>query len=720
MKQVLLNPKSSSPTAYELPDPALDSGFILIENRASLISPGTERAGMEMQKASLLTKARQRPDLVQQTIHKIRTEGLVSTVNKIRSRLADPFAPGYSCAGEIIEIGPGVEGYAVGDRVAAAGYGYASHAELVSVPQNLTAKIPAGVTFAQAACGTLGAIALHGVRITSPALGETVAVVGLGILGQLTAQILQASGINVIAVEPDEYRRNLARENGIVLTAAPGAEACHLVEEHTGRRGADAVIITAATSHKGIIDESAELVRDRAIVTVVGDVPLTLSRRSFYNKELQLRLSRSYGPGRYDRLYEEMGHDYPLPYVRWTEQRNIEAFLGLLAQKKITVDNLITDRFTIDRAAEAYQVLECEGASRHLAVLFEYPPKPERPISRITIGKRRLQLSQDGRLGVGFVGFGQFAAGVLLPAFKAAGDIRLTGVATRKSATANAAASKAGFAFAATDAELVINNPHTDIVVVATTHNNHAALAEAALAAGKAVFLEKPIAIDPDSLSQLTRAIRTYGGLLQVGFNRRYSPALRGIKEALAGRSDPLSIDYRVCAGYTPEPTKHWVADPEIGGGRLIGETCHFIDAALYLTDALPRRVYARSLAGDGRDDAVTVMIELTDGSIVQLRYLSNAGPGTSKEHIDIVGAGTTAFVEDFRNYGWTNHGEQKTERGTQNKGHREQLKALVQSLRQRGIAAGNITAAIYATQATFAARESLRSGRPVDVEVSL
>jgi len=591
---------------------------------------------------------------------------------------------------------------------------------VISVPQNLTAKIPADVTFAQAACGTLGAIALHGVRVTSPNVGETVAVVGLGILGQLTAQILQASGINVIAVELGAYRRGLAQENGIALTAAPGAEARHLVEEHTGRRGADAVIITAATSHEGIINESAELVRDRAIVTVVGDVPLMLSRRSFYNKELQLRLSRSYGPGRYDRLYEEMGRDYPLPYVRWTEQRNIEAFLGLIAQKKIRVDNLITNRFTIDRAAEAYQVLEREDTSRHLAVLFEYPPKSKRTISRITIGKRSFQQSQDGRLGVGFVGFGQFAAGVLLPAFKAAGEIHLTGVATRKSATANAAAAKAGFAFAATDAALVINNPHTDIVAVATTHDNHADLAEAALAAGKAVFLEKPMAIDPDGLSRLTAAIRRYGGLLQVGFNRRYSPALQNIKKALAGRTSPLSIDYRVCAGYVPDSSKHWVGDPDIGGGRLIGETCHFIDAALYLTDALPRRVYARSLAGDNRDDAVTLMIELSDGSIVQLRYLSNAGPETSKEHIDIVGAGTTAFVDDYRQYGWNNNREQKTERGTQNKGHREQLKALVQSLRQHGIAAGDITAAIYATQATFAAQESLRCGRPVDVEVSL
>jgi len=705
---------------YELPDPAPQAGHLIIQNRASLISPGTERASIELHQASLLTKARRRPDLVKQVIGKIRTEGVISTMRKVRSRLAEPFAPGYSCAGVITQVGPGVEGYTVGDRVAAAGYGYASHAELVSVPKNLAAGIPDGVTFDEAACGTMGAIALHGVRVTAPALGETVVVVGLGILGQLTAQILQAAGVNVIAVEPDSFRRDLARKSGITATCPPGEAARRIVSDRTRRRGADAVIVTAASDAEELATKSAELARDRGVITIVGDVPLKLSRRLFYTKELQLRLSRSYGPGRYDREYEEKGRDYPFSFVRWTQKRNIEAFLDLLAQKKVTVDHLITDRFGVEDAGKAYRLLESPERSRHLGLLFVYPEKDQRPISTIRFKKPRRARRAAGTLGVGFVGFGQFAAGVLLPAFKSVGGIRLTGVATRKGASANAAAIKGGFAFATTDHTQVINDAHTDIVVIAAPHDLHADLAIEALRAQKAVFLEKPAALDPDGLARLIGAVREHGGLVQVGFNRRYSPALGCLKNALADRISPLSIDYRVCAGPAPPSRQHWVTDPEIGGGRLKGEVCHFIDAVIFLTDARPKTVYARPLGADEDDDAVALTMELTDGSVGNIRYLTQAAPGTPKERIDIVGGGTTAFVDDYRAYGWTGPGRTVKKRGVRDKGHTAQLKAFLDSLRHKGVAAGNFVDAAYATQATFAAHDSLRSGRPVTVSVNL
>jgi len=720
MQQVLLYPKAAAPAAYDLPDPAPQAGQVIITNRASLISPGTERAGMEMHKASLLTKARRRPDLVKQVIDKVRTEGVFPTIRKVRSRLAEPFAPGYSCAGVIAQLGPGVEGYSIGDRVAAAGQGYASHAEVVSVPKNLTAKIPEGVTFAEAACGTLGAIAMHAVRITSPALGETVIVVGLGILGQLTAQILQAAGVNVIAVEPDSFRQDLARQSGIAAVTSPGEPAMQATLDFTQQRGADAVIITAASHNEELISESTRLVRDRGVITIVGDVPLTLSRRLFYGKELQLRLSRSYGPGRYDRQYEEKGHDYPYPYVRWTQKRNIEAFLDLLALKKVLVEHLITDRFDIQEVEKAYDLLTDPERNQHLAVLFVYPEKDHLPLSTTQIKKPPCRARAGDTLGVGFIGFGQFAAGVLLPAFESVDGLQFTGVATTKGITAHTAAMKGGFTFATTDHTRVIKNPETDIVVIAATHDLHADLAIEVLQAGKIAFLEKPMALDPDGLAQLVGAVRKHGGLVQVGFNRRYSPALICIKKALAERTSPLSIDYRVCPGPPPSAHDHWVTDPDIGGGRMIGEICHFIDAVSFLAEAHPKRVYAHSLGTNEDDDAVALTLELTDGSMANIRYLTKASPGTPKEQIDILGGGITAYVNDFRSYGWTGRGRSVKKRGMQNKGHAEQIKALLDSVRHKGQAGGNFVDAVYATQTTFAARESLRSGKPVAVHVNL
>jgi len=334
--------------------------------------------------------------------------------------------------------------------------------------------------------------------------------------------------------------------------------------------------------------------------------------------------------------------------------------------------------------------------------------------------KTRLNVPSNGTLGVGFIGFGHFAGGVLLPSFKSVEGIRLTGVATRKSVSAQSAAATGGFAYATTDYTQVLNDPQTDIVVIATTNNLHAEQACQALAAGKAVFLEKPLALNDQELARVVQAVREYGGLVQVGFNRRFSPALTQIKEALAQRRTPLSIDYRVCISRPPSPQHHWITDPEIGGGLLIGEVCHFIDAAIFLTDAHPRTVFSRPLGIDGGDGATALFMEMTDGSIVSIRYLTHAAPRTPKEYIDIVGGGITAYVDDFRSYGWVGSGRPVRRQSTQNKGHVEQLKAYIDSLRQKGIAAGDFIAAVYATQATFAARESVRTGRPVDVSINL
>ncbi len=718
MKQVLLNAHSNVPTATEVPDSQVQPGYVLIANRASIISPGTERTGLELQRASLAAKARKRPDLVRQVITKVYTEGLPSTIRKVRSRLGEPFTPGYSCAGIITEIGSGVDGFSVGDRVAGAGFGHASHAELVSVPKNLTAKLPPEVSFAEGACGTLGAIALHGVRTTGATLGETVLVVGLGLVGQLTAQILQAGGIRVIAVEPNKFRAEIGRKCGIAPVCPPGNATRQKVLGLTAGRGADAIIITAASASTSLVTDYAEMARDRGTITIIGDVPLHLSRRIFYEKELKLRVSRSYGPGRYDREYEENGGDYPLSYVRWTEQRNMESFLELIAKKQVNVKDLITYRVEIEQAEQAYQLLDGSDSDRHLAILLEYPRQNRRPVTTITLRQKKHASVRPAGLGVGFVGLGEFASGVLLPAVKSCRHVRLTGVAARGGVRAYSAGKRGGFAFATTDHRRVVDDPQTDLVIVATTHNSHVDLTVDALAAGKAVFVEKPLATTPDDLARIVRAFRTYGGLVQVGFNRRYSPASQKIKDILGQRNGPLSLDYRICAGPAPSRHKHWIADPTIGGGRLIGEVCHFIDTAIFLTDTLPRQVSAHKLPGDENDDSVILTLELQDGSVAQIRYLTQAGPGTPKEKIDIVGGGITATIDDFREYRWSAVSGRGKKRGRQNKGHKEQLRALISTLANTGMVAGDFVAAAYATQTTFAARQSLQTGMSVPVSV--
>jgi len=464
MKQLLQHPREKTPQAVTLPDPVAQPGCVLIRTRASLISSGTERASVQMARASLVEKARRRPNLVRQVIHKARTEGLMQTWQKARHRLDQPLIPGYSCAGTVIGLGGGVSGFRIGDRVAAAGQNLASHAELTNVPVNLVCPLPESVGFDDGAFVAVGAIALHGVRTSAPLIGETVAVVGLGLVGQLTARILFAQGCRVIGIDPSESRRRVAETSEHAITAAP-QDAAHVVQQATGGLGADAVIVCAASQSEDILTQAAVLARDRACITVVGAVPVVAPREIFYRKELQLRVSRSYGPGRYDDAYEQRGFDYPESYVRWTENRNMRAFLQLIAEKRVDTNSLITHRFKVEESETAYTTIESEDHA--LAVVFEYPPESERSpvVKRLSSGKPR-----EGRdiIGVGFWGAGAFAGSILAPLFASRPDVRLVGVASRTPVAADQAMRQHQFGYATCTPERLLEDPDINLVVIAT------------------------------------------------------------------------------------------------------------------------------------------------------------------------------------------------------------------------------------------------------------
>lgn len=707
MRQILQYPSTPAPHAVELPDPIAQPGCVLIRTRASLISAGTERASVQTARASLIGKARRRPDLVRQVLHKARTEGMRATWEKVRHRLAEPLCPGYSCSGIVVGAGEGVTGFRIGDRVAAAGQDKASHAELVNVPVNLVCALPTPLTFEEGAFVALGAVALHGVRTASPAIGETVAVMGLGLLGQLTVRILAAQGCEVIGIDPVDARRQAASVSG-VKTCAP-EDAALEINQATGGRGADSVIVCASSQSGEVLSNAATMARDRGGITVVGAVPITAPREILYRKELTLKVSRSYGPGRYDSAYEDRGIDYPDSYVRWTENRNMQAFLQLVASQSVNVRPLITHRFPIEHSATAYRMVE--SAPNALGIVFEYPESSApAPVIRRLIS-RPATVRRDS-IGIGFWGAGRFGGGVLAPLFASSRQTRLVGVASRTPVSAEKAMRRHGFLYATCDPSRLFADPDVDVIVIATPHQWHASQAAAALGAGKVVFLEKPMATNRDDLRALVATLAESGPRLQVGFNRRFAPAIVSLREAFAPIRDPKAIIYRVAAG--PTPNDGWMADPE-EGGRIIGEVCHFADTLQYLAGSWPKSVYAERL-GNPASDGAMIMVRFSDGTVGTIVYSTDHNPATSKESLEMFGGGISASMQDYRRWEIHKGKEAIVRKDTQDKGHRAQVEALLTKLHREGSVAGDPLAAITATETTFAILESLRTGRTIEV----
>ena len=654
MKQLVQDFKTGQIQIVDVPAPTVAPGFVLVRNAFSLVSAGTERQTVSLAQASVLGKIRSRPDLAKQVLATLKREGVSATLNKVRSRLDQWKQLGYSTAGTVIEIGEGVTGIAVGDRVACAGQDYASHAEIVSVPQNLCAQIPEGVAFEHAAFTTLGAIALQGVRQADVRLGESVAVIGLGLVGQLTVQLLKAAGCRV-------FGNDLKPEAVALASVEPGLP-----------DSMDAVIITAATESSEPLTLAGQLCRDRGRVVIVGVVGTEVPRDLFYRKELDLRLSRSYGPGRYDPLYEEKGVDYPVGYVRWTEQRNMDAFLQL----RLNVAALITHTFPIDEAPKAYELITSK--ERFVGVLIKYEGQSTKYEIRSTPHASRSSVV------LGVIGAGNYAQGVLLPLFKANGDVTLHTVCTATGAKAKKAQEKFGFAGCTTNWQDIVADSSINTVLIATRHDLHGKITAAALRAGKTVFCEKPLCLRPEELDDILAAGNTR---LMVGFNRRFAAFAKPARE-LTG---PLVMRYRVSVA--PLPREHWINDPEVGGGRVHAEVCHFIDFLQFVARTRLVTVFAQGFGADN----VQVAMRFADGSVGAIDYFSVADATLAKEQFEVFGGGRHHIVEDIRE-----------------KGQAEEVRQFVAAVKSGGPMPIPLEEIVASTRATFAVLESQRTGRAV------
>lgn len=646
MKQVLQNPKSGRLELLEVPVPALGAGQVLVRNQFSVVSPGTEKLAIDFARKSLLGKAQSRPDLVRQVLRKLQHEGPLSTYQAVMNRLDQPQPLGYSCAGIVEAVGEGVRDFAAGDRVACAGAGYAVHAEWVAVPENLVARVPDAVTLERAAFATLGAIALQGIRVAGPTLGEVAAVIGLGLIGQLAVQLLRANGCRVLGIDLSEQRVQQALAQGAEWGAAPDADPAAWRNLATAGYGADFALVTAASESSAPIALAAELCRIKGRVAVVGATAMNLDRRSFYDKELELRMSMSTGPGRYDRRYEELGLDYPISYVRWTENRNLQAFLALCASGSVDPLRLELSQLDFADAERAYQEL-AGGKRRGLASVFCYkalaPAARSQPNAAAAGAAKRA-----GEIGVAFIGAGNYAKAVLLPALQRVGGLRKRQIVTATGASAEHSARKYGFAACGTDPAAVFSDPEVDLVFIATRHESHAALAAAALRAGKAVWCEKPVAIDDAGLDALAAAVSETRGFLAVGFNRRFSKHAIFVRNAFSARRGPLAIHYSVAAG--PAPRGSWLVEAKVGGGRLLGEVCHFVDLCSFFVGAPPVEVLARFLARDpAADDSVVCTLCYADGSTATIQYLASASAELPKERFEVSGDGRTVSCDNFR-----------------------------------------------------------------------
>lgn len=715
MKQVLQNRKSGKVAVAEVPVPVAQPGRVLVRSVASLISAGTERASVESARKSLVQEARERPDLVKAVIDKARTEGLRNTFNAVRGKLASSQALGYSAAGIVMAVGDGVTEFAAGDRVACAGVGFASHAEVLSVPKNLCVRLPENVSYENGAFGTLGAIALQGVRLAAPTLGESVVVIGLGLVGQLTLQLLKANGCQVFGIELDESKLKLATAVGAHAVAISDEQTKKAVLDWTEGRGADAVLITAATDSNQPIELAGEISRMKGRVIVVGMTGLAVPRASYFSRELSLQISMSYGPGRYDPNYEERGHDYPLGYVRWTEKRNIEAFLNLVSQQRVAVDPLITHRFDIDDAESAYELIAGERQEPYLGVLLRYDP--ERPLTRrVSLSDATQRRRQEKSVRLGVIGAGGYVQGMLLPQFKAQGA-EFVSVATASGVTALDAGKKFGFARAVSDWKDAVEDPDVNLLVVGTRHDSHAELATHALMHDKHVFVEKPLALNDAEVDQVLAAASASRGQLMVGFNRRFAPLAVTANEFFAQRKGPLSMFYRVNAGRIARD--HWIQDAKQGGGRIIGEACHFVDLMQFWAGAPPISIFAEAVGGSNADvvnhDSVFITLRFADGSNGTIAYLAEGDKLLPKERIEIFGDGKSFVIDDFVSaIAYRNGREEKISLRAQDKGQSDEVKAVCAVVLNDVPAPIPLAELAATTRATFRALDSLRTGERI------
>lgn len=672
---------------------------------------------VEFGKANLLTKARQQPDKVRMVLDKVKTDGLMPTIASVRNKLDQPLTLGYCNVGVVVEVGSGVSGYSVGDRIASNG----KHAEIVTVPVNLCGRIPDQVSDEAAAFTVIGAIALQGIRLAQPTLGEAFVVTGLGSIGLIAVQLLRSHGCRVLAIDLDRHRLELARQFGAeTVDLSRGDDAVAAAWVFSRQRGVDGVLITASTSSNEPVHQAAQMCRKRGRIILVGVVGLELSRADFYEKELSFQVSCSYGPGRYDPSYEERGQDYPIGLVRWTEQRNFEAVLDMLAEGRLDVAPLVSHRFPLDQVEQAYRLIT--GQEPSLGIILQYPVESAQPDNRlrnqtIALASPTVQRTVSAP-AVGFIGAGNYATQVLIPAFQKAG-VRLSSIVSNSGVSSAHAGRTYGFEQASTDVARVLADPKIDAVVIATRHNSHARFACEALAAGKHVFVEKPLALSSEELAEIETvytdlATRESTPLLMVGFNRRFAPHVQKIKTLLTSVQEPKAFIMTVNAGAIP--SDHWTQDLAVGGGRIVGEGCHFIDLLQFLAGAPIVSVQAVALgiphSGFVSSDKVTFTLRFADRSVGTVHYLGNGHRSFAKERLEVFCGGRILQLDNFRRlrgFGWP--GFKKMNLWRQDKGNLACVAAFVDAIQHGKPAPISFQDLIATTRSTFAVVEALKSG---------
>jgi predicted dehydrogenase/threonine dehydrogenase-like Zn-dependent dehydrogenase len=706
--------KSGRVAAYDVPAPELQAGGILVRTAFSAISSGTEKATVEAGRKSLLGKALARPDLVKQVLEYAQSNGIAAARQKVQARLDTLSALGYSCSGLVLQSS--AAGFQPGDRVACAGGGYASHCEINFVPANLAVLVPDNVDLEAASLTTIGAIAVQGVRQANVTFGETVAVIGVGLVGVLAIQVLRAAGCRVVAIDLSNERAAQATSLGAHLglsTSDPGLAGA---VASFSRYGVDAALITAATKSADPLELAAKLLRDRGRISVIGDVGMGVSRANMYGKEISLAMSRSYGPGRYDPRYEEGGQDYPIGFVRWTERRNMEAFLDLLSSGSHQVGPLLAHRFSVEEGGKAYAAIE---AGAYTAIIDYHAPgdvlaaaKPPLPITVQTPPKEKVR--------VGCIGAGGFARGIIFPHLRSSAGVVLESVATSTGAAAVSASAGFGFSNAQAPSEL-LDNPNVDAVFILTRHNSHAAYVQSALERGKCVFVEKPLAIDREQLEMVRTAYakgmaEKGSAFLMVGYNRRFAPFTEKVKSFFRQRAEPMLVHIRCNAGFLPRSS--WVQDPE-NGGRIVGELCHFVDWARAVVGCSMRNLTAAALPDAGRytRDNVTATISFGDGSVANLVYAANGDRAVAKEYFEVFCGNSVARIDDFTALHLSRNGKTETLKGRRDKGHRREIELTVEAMKQSEASPISFEELVEVTEATFAVEEAIRTQQIVTLE---
>jgi predicted dehydrogenase/threonine dehydrogenase-like Zn-dependent dehydrogenase len=715
MYQVTDNYWNGEVTLEEVCAPTVREGCVLVRTAYSLISAGTERMKVQQSQKSLVGKARARPDQLAKTLETLARDGMVATFEKVMNRLKTPVPLGYSLAGEVIAIGDGVHEFRVGDRVACAGSS-ANHAEFTVIPTNLCAAVPDNVSLDLAACATVGAIALQGVRQANPQIGDVVAVVGLGLVGQFCVQLLVASGCKVVGFDLDPARLELARSCGAHSVGLSQKHAAKVqVEDLSHGMGADVVLIAASSNTSDPVELAGEIARDRARIVDIGKTRLELPWEVFYEKELDFRMSRSYGPGRYDPSYEENGVDYPVGYVRWTEKRNMELFLDMMAQGKVRPQAIVNRQFAIAEAERAYQTLLEEKSA--LGILLEYSASATAAKPQGHIELRTGSRPSNGQLRMGVIGAGNHCKSMILPHLRKNTNVSLIGVCAATGLSATDTGRRFGFQYATTDTTRILDDPQLNTVLIATRHNLHAPLAVSALRAGKSVFVEKPLTIKEADLNELEKQCGEGASSLMVGYNRRFAPMVLQLRRWMQSQSGPWIGTCRINAGRLP--LNHWYYDPEQGGGRLLGEVCHFVDLFVFLFACQPVSVNVQSTnlqdAARPAEDNAIYTVCFASGSVAQIIYTAEGDSSVGKERLEIIGNGGIATLDNFRRLDIVQNGRKRTWRTLfPDKGHRAALTAFLKAARSGSEMPINLNGSFLVSRVCFRLRDALRTGRVI------